>query len=528
MVSLRYTLNEDYSSENSGYLYAGSSTERLENAVVNSSAELVIRQYSMGSVSYFAYDYFDSNGSGGSGALYTSSAAAEYSIVSFLIDMTGGGRAVVSGGAFGDVLIGGGSSDEFSGNGGDDTITGADGADTLAGGAGTDTLDYGRETGGGAVYVNLSAADVTLNGVLIAAGRARDSYGQFDVHSGFENVVAGATNDIIVGGDENNEFDGGAGSDTLIGGLGDDVYHVDVLSDVVTENADEGADTIVASLSWALGANVENLTLTGSTRLNGLGNALDNVLTGNNGANYLNGGDGNDTLIGGAGDDRLRGGAGADSLVGGTGDDIYYIDDFSNSATNVNDVVVEALDEGYDTLVVTASNGPIFLPDNVEKAVIRGSGSVYYLSGNTLDNVLVGGAGADSLVGGGGDDRLSGGAGADRLTGNAGRDVLTGGAGADTFFYFDPSDGGDVVTDFEAGVDRFEIRASGFGLSGFDEAMFESNAAGKATAAETRFVYNETLGRLFYDADGSGADAAVLLATLRGAPEFAFESLLIV
>ncbi|WP_255147946.1 calcium-binding protein [Synechococcus sp. ATX 2A4] len=51
---------------------------------------------------------------------------------------------------------------------------------------------------------------------------------------------------------------------------------------------------------------VENLTLTGTANINGIGNALANVLSGNAGNNVLRGGAGNGTLIGGLGADTFR------------------------------------------------------------------------------------------------------------------------------------------------------------------------------------------------------------------------------
>lgn len=82
------------------------------------------------------------------------------------------------------------------------------------------------------------------------------------------------------------------------------------------EYADEGTDSVLASVGYTLDENLENLTLTGERAINGTGNDLANVLTGN-GAN--------NRLAGGAGDDRLDGLGGADTLVGGLGNDTYVL-----------------------------------------------------------------------------------------------------------------------------------------------------------------------------------------------------------
>src|SRR5690606_30488673 len=85
--------------------------------------------------------------------------------------------------------------------------------------------------------------------------------------------------------------------------------------DVVTELEDEGSDTVEAAITYTLGAHVENLLLTGGDAIDGTGNDLDNVLTGNLGVNILSGGIGRDTLIGGIGADELWGGDDADRFV---------------------------------------------------------------------------------------------------------------------------------------------------------------------------------------------------------------------
>lgn len=224
-----------------------------------------------------------------------------------------------------DVLDGSSSDDRLFGKEGNDRLKGKAGADRLDGGTGIDVADFSTSSSG--VFVNLATGAAT-NGD--AAGDVLVAIENLDGSAYSDTLTGDASSNRLSGGGGNDVLNGGSGSDILLGGTGDDFIYVDSSSDVVVENAGEGADTVFASLSWTLGENQENLTLTGSSSINGTGNALANKLVGNSGANTLDGGSGddvvegaagNDTLKGSAGNDRLEGGDGADLLIGGAGRD---------------------------------------------------------------------------------------------------------------------------------------------------------------------------------------------------------------
>jgi Ca2+-binding RTX toxin-like protein len=245
----------------------------------------------------------------------------------------------------------------------------------------------------------------------------------------FANTLSGrGGNDKLYGYEGDDRLDGGTGADYMDGGDGNDTYIVDDRGDVVVERAGGGIDVVESSIDYSLGNWVENLTLTGRA-LVGNGNALDNVIFGNDGDNTLNGNAGNDTLVSGAGNDKLSGGSGADIMIGGTGNDTYQVDD-------AGDQVIEKPGEGNDTVyswidyTLTANVETLYLSGT---AGLRGTGNAQdnALYGNNADNVLSGLDGDDLIRGYGGNDTLYGGAGNDRLDGNEGNDRLDGGTGAD-------------------------------------------------------------------------------------------------
>ena len=120
--------------------------------------------------------------------------------------------------------------------------------------------------------------------------------------AGHDILLGGSGADQLTGSTGNDLLDGGTDADVMIGGSGNDMYMVDNVGDAVTEQAGQGTDTVQSSIDYTLGANLENLTLTGSASINGTGNSLNNILIGNGAANVLTGGVGNDIYVVGVGD----------------------------------------------------------------------------------------------------------------------------------------------------------------------------------------------------------------------------------
>ncbi|WP_279306464.1 glycoside hydrolase family 113 [Microvirga solisilvae] len=268
---------------------------------------------------------------------------------------------------------------------------------------------------------------------------------------GNDTLFGGEAYDRLNGGAGDDRLDGGLGSDALAGGTGNDTYIVDTTGDAVTELANEGTDTVISSVSWTLGSNVENLTLTGTSNLNGTGNTLNNVLIGNAGSNLLSGGAGNDTLDGG-----VNAAGKIDTLAGGAGNDTYVV-------RSASDVVREYANDGTDT-VQTALN--YTLAANVENLVLTGTAGLTG-TGNELANHITGNDGANLLQGQAGNDTILGGGGNDTLDGGTGNDVLTGGTGAD-LFRFQKAGGQDTITDFNASQGDL-IDLTGTGITGLDK-----------------------------------------------------------
>jgi len=489
---------------------------------------------------------FDPTGANGSLAVETL-AFADGSEVALADLLTVAGPAATEGddvltfGADDDVVDALGGNDVVDTDGGNDTVFGGAGNDTLLGGTGHDLLDGGSGAdvldggSGNDAYLVDDPGDIVAEAVDAGTDVVQSTV-SYTLTPNVEHLtlvgstaIDGTGNDldnILTGNDAANVLTGGAGADQLIGGAGDDTYAVDA-GDTVVESLGGGTDTVQSAASYTLGADVENLTLTGNVAINGTGNELDNILTGNSAVNALTGGDGADTMTGGEGDDTLIGGAEADTYVFNAGDGFDTIQDTAgpgeeNTLIFGAGITASDVSLGLGSLLIrVGSSGDAihiqnFDPNNaygphaidtlqfadstalnysqlIDRGfdltgtagddTITGTNVVDRMNGLTGNDVLSSGDGNDALDGGTGHDTLTAGAGQDELTGGVGHDALDGGAGDDIYRY-NLGDGLDQLTD-TTGTDTVRF---GTGIS-FENTVVRLNGS----AAQIRLL----------DADGN-------------------------
>ncbi|HZF35063.1 MAG TPA: CAP domain-containing protein [Candidatus Angelobacter sp.] len=323
-------------------------------------------------------------------------------------------------------------------------ITGNESANLLDGGAGNDTLVGGL---GDDTYLVNATGDVITEAASAGTDTVQSTAASYTLATNVENLVllAGAATgngnsaaNVITGNDGDNLLDGkggadrldggagadtligGSGADTLVGGTGHDHYVVNNITDYVDEStgAVGDVDSVESSITYNLTANgttvkgdIENLTLTGTSAINGTGNALHNVITGNAAANILDGGAGNDTLIGAAGNDTLIGGNGNDQIDVSSGNDtVRYtstldgtdvVNGFDGNASGGQDTL--NLDALFDSLGIAAANRAAHLSVDTHATSVdvlfdaNGNGSFQTIATlNTTDAITVG---ADIVVG---------------------------------------------------------------------------------------------------------------------------------
>lgn len=310
-------------------------------------------------------------------------------------------------------IVGDATANGLKGGYGNDFLDGGTGIDNFEGGYGDDTfvVDNVAETikeiaGQGNDWVQSAMINLDLN----ATGNWVDVENARLTGALHLNATGRETDNYLIGNAGNNTLDGRGGVDRLAGGLGNDTYIVDTITDILTENAAAGTDTIQSDVNFTLESllNFENLSLSGTVASTGTGNGIDNFVRGNDIGN---------TLYALGGNDTLDGSAGMDTLLGGTGNDTYRL-------SNDGDAVIELAGEGTDTVEIqnTYSLNIVGL-ENVENLTLTGTtaadgtgnAGANVIIGNSANNVLSGLVGSDTLRGGEGSDTLIGGLGVDIL-----------------------------------------------------------------------------------------------------------------
>ncbi len=254
------------------------------------------------------------------------------------------------------------------------------------------------------------------------------------------------------------------GAQAITGGHGNDVYHVYNSADQISVAAGTPNETVDATVSYALPANIQNLVLQGSG-LTGTANSMDDSLTSTGGANTLVGGSGNDTFYVNTVGDKVVVGAvhGNDLIVSSVSyalpDNVRSIQLTGTGLTataNASGGDYLSSVGGGNTLVGSAKGNDSFTVAHTTDVVVVAAGAVndtinayvsYALPANVQNLV---GKGANALT-------LTGNSLANVITANSGADTLTGGGGADTFAMA-PGEKKETITDFSAS-DRIDIAA---------------------------------------------------------------------
>ena len=372
-------------------------------------------------------------------------------------------------------------------------------------------------TGGGlsgTVEVTMSAADGQNIKLDVVDGTMLKVSGSVSVAGPISQIVglglkglslqAGGGGQAIFGTVGHDTIDGGDGNDYLVGGIGNDTLYGSGGNDVLIGDNGGGSGS-GADLLFGMDGDDVAFGCGGNDSLNGglgadalYGNEGDDRLLGNSGGDQLYGNEGNDVLIGdeegggGTGRDYLVGGSGNDTAYGGGGDDTLIGDEPGGSGT------------GKDALY-----------GNEGTDILYGCGGDDYLVGGDGLDVLYGGDGADVMIG---DSEGGGGVGNDVLSGGLGIDVVYTGAGNDTV-QLDVAPGManyDIVYDFASGTDHVALSSSIYGAAntGNGAVRFVAGPQAVATTNAATVIYDTYYHALLYDADGNGAGAAQLMATL--------------
>ena len=225
-------------------------------------------------------------------------------------------------------------------------------------------------TGGGTDTIRTSLSQYTLS--------ANFENLTFTGASSFKGTGNGAAN-VLTGGAYADVLDGRVGADQLSGKAGNDTYYVDNIGDAIIEAAAQGKDKVYSSVDYRLGANVEDMTLTGGAHLDAYGNAASNQLAGNTGNNRLSGGPGSDRLIGRQGNDTFL----FDAALGKS--NIDTVVDFSRKTGDYDKISLDhqvftaVANTGVLRLAAFAANSTGFATQTDDRIIYEtDTGNLYY------------------------------------------------------------------------------------------------------------------------------------------------------
>jgi Ca2+-binding RTX toxin-like protein len=386
-----------------------------------------------------------------------------------------------------DYALGTAGADIIDAGAGSDTIDGVSGADTLAGGTGDDFLYVDEDD----TVVELAGGgfdNVLARSRYVLGAAAQVEILSTDNHAGTAqiNLTGNAFGQVLIGNAGTNVLDGGGGTDRLAGLGGDDFIFVDSADDFVDEAVGGGYDNVMARASYRLnaGAYVEVLSTdnhSGTAAIDLRGNERDNIVIGNAGANILDGGFG-----------------GVDRLAGLGGDDVLFVE--------AGDAVEELAGGGYDNVAARTSYALTFGAhvEVLSTADHLGTQAIN-LTGNDLDNIVIGNAGENLLDGSFGHDRLDGLGGEDSYAFT----TFLSSFNVDTIVEFDGGDGGDAIL-----IDNAVFTGLALGL--LDPNAFHLGTA--AADADDRIIYDIATGALYFDQDGAGGVAQIQFAILEANP----------
>jgi Ca2+-binding RTX toxin-like protein len=413
--------------------------------------------------------------------------------------------------------------DRMSGTANADHVRSLDeGRDRYNGGDGLDVLSYEGEQGSQGIVVDLAA-----NSVI-------DSYGFRDSVISFENIIGTAREDPFTGDELDNVFTPGAGNDTIDGGLGQN--SVDYF---FSPGSGINADLISGSIVDPFGNTdfVSNISAV-------FGTESDDVFVGNSEGVLFEGNGGTDSYTGGSGFDTVtferesgslgvvvRLGAGTATDTYGNSESLISIDGVRGSL-NADDLRGNG---GVNTLIGFAGGDTLTGgagADIVDYSLDAARGGMGAVTVNlTAGTATDGFADADTLatiegvIGTRFADTIVGSSAANRLSGQDGNDTLTGGGAADIFVIEEGHLGAgnvDTITDYNVVADTIQLAQAMFAalLLGTPATAQFKKAAGTpvATTADHHIMYSTSTGNIFYDPDGAGGTAQVLVATLTGSP----------